>query len=45
MNCKTTLAHGFKTRLGFKQYDVILTEEEPVLTRIRTSFKGENMQA
>ena len=37
-------AHKFKTRLGFKQYDVILTKEQSVLTRIRSSFEGENMQ-
>ena len=23
MNCRTTSAHKFRTRLGFKQYDVI----------------------
>ena len=44
MNCKTTLADEFRTRLGFKQYDAILAKEEPVLTRIKSFFKGENMQ-
>ena len=24
MDCRTTLAHKFRTRLGFKQYDVNL---------------------
>ena len=27
MDCRTTSAHKFRTRLGFKQYDVILTKE------------------
>ena len=37
MNCKI--------RLGFKQYDVILTKEQSVLTKTMRSFEGENMQA
>ena len=44
MDCRTTSAHKFRTRLGFKQYDVILTKEESVLTKIMSSFEGENMQ-
>ena len=35
----------FRTRLGFKQYDVILTKQQSVLTRIMSSIEGENMQA
>ena len=42
--CRITSAHKFRTRLGFKQYDVILTKEQPVLTKIMSSFEGENMQ-
>ena len=42
--CRTTLAHKFRARLGFKQYDVILTKEQSVLTKIMSSFEGENMQ-
>ena len=34
----------FRTRLGFKQYDVILTKQQSVLTRIMSSIEGENMQ-
>ena len=34
MNCRTKLAHKFRIRLGFEQYDVILTKEQSVLTRI-----------
>ena len=44
MDCKTTSAHKFRTRLGFKQYDVILTKEQLVLTKIMSSFEGENIQ-
>ena len=39
-----TPAHKFRTRLGFKQYDVILTKEQSVLTRILSSYQGEIMQ-
>ena len=42
MDCRITSAHKFRTRLGFKQYDVILTKEQSVL--IISSFEGENMQ-
>ena len=44
MDCRTTSAHKFRTRLGFKQWDVILTKEQSVLTKIMSSFKVENMQ-
>ena len=44
MDCRTTMAHKFTTRLGFKQYDVIFTKEQSVLTKIMSSFEEENMQ-
>ena len=44
MNCRTTSAHKFRTKLGFKQYNVILTKEQSVLTKIMSSFQGEKMQ-
>ena len=44
MNCTTTSAHKFGTSLGFKQYDVILTKEQSVLTKIMSLFEGENME-
>ena len=44
MDCRTTSAHKFRTRLGFKQYDVILTEEQSVQAKIMSSFKGGNMK-
>ena len=43
MDCRTTLAHQFRTRLGFKQYDVILTKEQSELTKLMSSFEGEKM--
>ena len=44
MECGTTSAHKFRRRLGFKLYDVILTNEQSVLTKIMNSFEGESMQ-
>ena len=44
MGCRITSAHKFRTRLGYKQYDVILTKKQSVLTKIMGSFEGENMQ-
>ena len=38
MDCRTTSAHKFRTRLGFKQY-VILIKERSVLTKIMSSLK------
>ena len=48
MNCRTTSAPKFRfyleLRLGFKQYDVILTKKQSVLTKLMTSCEGESMQ-
>ena len=44
MDCRITSAHKFRTRLGYKQYDVILTKKQSVLTKIMGSLEGENMQ-
>ena len=41
MDCRTRSALKFTTRLGFKQYHVILTKEQSVLTNIMSSFEGE----
>ena len=38
------MAHKFRTRLGFKRYNVILTKGQSVLTKIMSSLEGENMQ-
>ena len=43
MDCRTTSALEFRATLGFKQYDVILTKEQSVLTEIMGLFEGENM--
>ena len=40
MNCRIT-AHKFTTKLEFKHYDVILTKEQSVLTKVMSSFEGE----
>ena len=37
-------AHKLRTRLGFKEYDGILTNDQSVLTQIISWFEGENMQ-
>ena len=44
MDFGTTLAHKFRTRLEIKQHDVILLKEQSVVTKIMSSFEGENMQ-
>ena len=39
------MAHKFRTRLGFKTYDVILTKEQSVLPKKEmTRIEGENKQ-
>ena len=35
MDCRKAAAHKFRTRLWFKQYDVILMKEQQVLTKIK----------
>ena len=50
MDCRKTSAHKFRTKLGFKKYDVILTKEQykniltKVPAKIMSSLEGENMQ-
>ena len=44
MDSRTTSAHEFRTRLRFKQCDVILTKEPSLLTKIMSSFVAENLQ-
>ena len=44
MDCRTKSAHNFRTRLEFKQRDVILKKELSVLIEIMSSFEEENMQ-
>ena len=35
LDCRTTAAHKFGERLGFKQYNIPLTKEQSVLTKIK----------
>ena len=42
MDCITLSIHKFRTRLGFKQYNVILTKEQ--LASDNKNNKSENMQ-
>ena len=44
MDCRTTASHKFRTRLGFKQCDVILTKKESVTTKMKSSFEAENIE-
>ena len=44
MNCRTIQPRKFRTRLGCKQYYVILTKEQSVATNVMGSFEEENMQ-
>ena len=44
MDCRTTDAHKSRTRSGFKQKGVIFEKEQSVLTNIKRSFDGKNMQ-
>ena len=39
MDCRIISAQKFRTRLGFAQFDVILTKEQSVLTKIMSSFE------
>ena len=43
-DCRKTSAKRFRTRIGFSQYNAILTKEQSVLTRIINLFEGENTQ-
>ena len=38
IDCKTTPAVNFKTKLGFNQHDPIKTQEQSILSRIVTLF-------
>ena len=43
MNCRTTAAVNFETRLGFSQHDPIMTQENSVLSKIVTVFAAEEI--
>ena len=44
MDCRTPSAHKIRARLGFKQYDVILTKDQSVATKIMSIFEEEDMK-
>ena len=44
MDCRTTSFDKFKTILGFKQYHIILTKTQSLLSKIMSYFEGENVQ-
>lgn len=44
MDRRTTSPHKFGTKLGFKQYDVILTKQQSALTIMMSLLQGENMR-
>ena len=43
MDCRTTPSINFKTRLGFNQQDPVITQEQSVLTKIKTAFSTEEI--
>ena len=43
MDCRTTPAVDFRTRLGFSQHDPIMTKEQSVLPKITRLFATEKI--
>ena len=43
MDCRATSAVNFKSRLGFKQHDPIVTQEQSVLPKLMTVFAAEEI--
>ena len=43
MDCRTTPAVNFKTKLGFNQHDPIMTKEQSILSKIVTLFSAEKI--
>ena len=43
MDCRKTPAVDFKSRLGFTQHDPIMTQEQSVLSKIKTIFSAEKI--
>ena len=44
LDCRITAAHRFRIRLGFKQFDVVFTKEQSVVSKIKIPFEVENIQ-
>ena len=43
MDCRTVSSVEFKSRLGFKNQDPIMTQEQSVLTKIKEIFSTEEI--
>ena len=43
MDCRTTPALNFKTKLGFNQQDPIMTQEQSILSKIVTLFAAKEI--
>ena len=43
LDCRTTSAVDFKSRLGFNLYNPIMTQEQPVLSKIKTILSAEKI--
>ena len=43
MDCRTTPAVNFKTKLVFNQHDPIMTQKQSVLSKIVTLFAAEKI--
>ena len=43
MDCRTTSAVNFMTKLGFNQHDPIMTQEQLILPKIVTLFSAEKL--
>ena len=43
MDCRTTSAVNFRTRLGFNQHDPIMTQEQSILSNVVTVFAVEEI--
>ena len=43
MDCRTTPAVRFRTKLGFSQHDPIMTQEQSILSKIVTLFSAEEI--
>ena len=44
LDFRITAAHRFRIRLGFKQFDVVFTKEQSVVSKIKIPFEVENIQ-
>ena len=43
MDCRTIPAVNFKSRLEFNKYDSIMTQEQLILTKIKSAFSTEEI--